>query len=424
VFRALSILLLLVAPLVAQEPDPGPPGRRVLLVDIDDVGWDLVDSTPTPTLDGLTASGRRFTRFHSSPLCSPTRARGLLGAYGSRPELGIGTIIRREAKYALPLEPFVPLPRLLVQAGRSTAKVGKWHLAPDPLVDHPQRAGFEHYSGVMGNATGITGGENYFSFRKVVDGKARRVRQRYLTSDETDDALRFVGQGVDFVWISYHAVHKPFHQPPSGLFAVGHPLQGDRDHVGAMLMALDHELGRLLEGALEAGYTVLVVSDNGSPEEIDGGKGQLTQAGVIVPAWAVGPGIEPGEERALVDWVDLYATVAELLEVPCSEANQGPDSISFAPLLFGRQRARERAWLYADRWKPNGRDPRDLGERKLWARALRDERWTLIVDEGERGRRFYDRATDPEEAHDLLTEELSAPAAEAYARLRSRLGIE
>ena len=411
------LLLLLVGAALGQTQ------ARVLLVDLDDVGYDLLAEAPTPTLDRLSREGRRFTRFHSSPLCSPTRARGLLGAYGSRPELSLGTIIRRESRYTLPLDVFVPLPRLLAEHGKTSVKVGKWHLCPDADLTHPTRAGFLLYAGVMGNPSGGSGGDNYFNFPKVVEGEVRRTRQRYLTTDETDDALRLVRAHHDLVWLSYHAVHKPFHQPPPSLHTGTRPLESDLDHVLAMLAALDRELGRLLEAALAEGYTVLVVSDNGSPEEVEGGKGRLAPEGVIVPAWAIGRGVVPGTDDTPIDWVDLYATVATLLGVPVDGEQQGPDSLSFAHRLRGEDGPRRR-YLYADRWKPNGKDPRTLEEGKLWARALRDERWTLVVDEGSVGRRLYDRAQDPDESRDLLEAELPEPARAAYVRMLAELGLE
>ena len=413
----LALKLFLAGVALGQDP------VRVLLVDVDDVGYDLLEEAETPTLDRLSREGRRFTRFHSSPLCSPTRGRGLLGAYGSRPELLLGTIIRRESHYTLPLDAFVPLPRLLAAHGKSAVKVGKWHLCPDADLTHPIRAGFVHYAGVIGNPSGGSGGDNFFNFPKVVDGEEERVRQSYLTTEETNDAIRFVRGHHDLVWLSYHAVHKPFHQPPAGLFSSSRPLQDDRDHVLAMLSALDHELGRLLEVALAEGYTVLVMSDNGSPEEVDGGKGQLSPAGVVVPAWAIGPGVEPGEDGSPIDWVDLYATVAGLLDVPVDPAREGPDSISFAHRLRGED-GPGRRYLYSDRWKPNGKDPRSLTGGRLWARCLRDERWTLLVDEGGPGHRLYDRSQDQDETVDLLEMELSGVARAAYERMLAQLDLD
>ena len=45
---------------------------RMLVVDIDDVGFDLLRETPTPTLDALERGGRLFTSFTTAPTCSPT----------------------------------------------------------------------------------------------------------------------------------------------------------------------------------------------------------------------------------------------------------------------------------------------------------------------------------------------------------------
>ncbi|MDA1267464.1 MAG: sulfatase-like hydrolase/transferase, partial [Planctomycetota bacterium] len=219
--RTLLFLLLLSGAPDRRAQEPQAPveeaSPRLLLIDLDDVGFDLLEVTETPFLDQLSENGRRFTRFHSSPLCSPTRARALLGAYGSRPGIALGTIIRRESRYALPLDVYAPLPTVLGAAGKGSAKVGKWHLAPDADLSHPNRAGFESYEGVIGNPSGGSGGDNYYNFPKVTDGDEQRVRERYLTQDETNDALRRVREHTDFVWLSYHAVHKPFHQPPPDL---------------------------------------------------------------------------------------------------------------------------------------------------------------------------------------------------------------
>ena len=372
-----------------------------------------------PSIDALASKGMQFSNCFSSPLCTPTRAQFITGRYGFR------TGIDELASQTVKLDPTkeVTLAKILKEAGYDTAVTGKWHLCPDADRTHPNRAGFARYAGVIGNPSGGSGGDNYFNFPKVVDGEETRTRQRYLTTDETDDALAFVRAGHDLVWLSYHAVHKPFHQPPGDVFSAGEPLRTDHDHVRAMLGALDRELGRLLGVALAEGYTVLVVSDNGSPEEVGGGKGQLSPAGVIVPAWAIGPGVTPGVDDAPIDWVDLYATIAALLDVPREGADEGPDSISFAHRLRGEE-GPGRRYLYADRWKPNGKDPRELPEDKLWARALRDERWTLLVDEGAAGRRLYDRQEDPNETRDLLTGELTDEAAAALARMLAELGLE
>ena len=176
----------------------------------DDMGVDTVasyglgESPPmTTNLDDLARNGVRFTNFWSQPICSPTRATIITGRYGFR--TGIGRAITNRGP--LPEPPEIPewalpnvtpgmggdmgmgggglqsLPRpglgvdefTLTQAfdanehlGYSTAAIGKWHLADadNGWLDHPNRIGFDHFSG------GITGAvESYFAWNKVVDGE-------------------------------------------------------------------------------------------------------------------------------------------------------------------------------------------------------------------------------------------------------------
>lgn len=375
--------------------------QRVLLVDLDDVGWDIVDETPTPTLDRLAAEGRTFTGFYTHPLCSPTRASLYQGAYSSHRDVLCGTPVNANGQYELPLGPLQSLGQLLVDAGRTTAKVGKWHLCPDARPTHPNEAGWRYYAGNLENLRPSLG-ESYYGFRKVVQGQWGWV-DKYLTTDETDDGVASVRAGFDLVSVSYHAIHTPFQLPPPDLYS-GPPPTNNADLARAMLVALDKELGRLVEAALGAGYTVLVFSDNGTPEQIGGEKGHVTRGGVNVPMWAIGPGVAPGLDGGLVHSADLYATVCDLLGVPRPLPRlQGPDSRSFAARLGGATTP-TRAFVYSDRWQPNGNDPRDgLPGSNVWRRGLRFGGWSLLVEDKDHpGLRFFDRVNDPREEVDLV----------------------
>lgn len=70
----------------ASRPRPGTP--NVLVILLDDVGYAQVGSfgglIKTPNIDALAASGLRYTNFHATPLCSPTRAALLAGRNPAR----------------------------------------------------------------------------------------------------------------------------------------------------------------------------------------------------------------------------------------------------------------------------------------------------------------------------------------------------
>jgi hypothetical protein len=125
-----------------QQPAPAvtaPAGApNVLLILVDDAGYGQTGTfgglIPTPTLDSLASSGLRFTRFHVTALCSPTRAALLTGRNSHA--VGMGTITNWSNGFpgytaSIPKSAaFVS--EILRQNGYATASIGKWHLIPDP----------------------------------------------------------------------------------------------------------------------------------------------------------------------------------------------------------------------------------------------------------------------------------------------------
>lgn len=378
---------------------------RVLLVDIDDVGFDLLRETNTPTLDWIEANGRFFTSFTTSPLCSPTRAMVNTGAYPSHPDLLVGGLVRDNSDDAMPLGPLRTLASIVTDEGYTTAKVGKWHLATSDLPEHVRQAGWQSYAGVIANL----GSQSTFRrFDKTINGVTSQVIGRYLTTDETDDGIRCVRAGIDLVSVSYHAPHKPYHAPPGHLHSET-DLSTERAQARAMLEACDTELARLLGAALARGYVVIVFADNGTSHAIGGDKGRVRDGGVVVPMWAVGPGVVPGVEPTPLGAQDLYATVAELLGVDTSAPDRGPHSRSFVRALRGN--AAYRRWSYVDRFATIGADPRASGE--AWLRMVRGTRFKLIRDTTSAREILIDLENDPDESVDLLDSLPLAPDAAA-----------
>jgi arylsulfatase A-like enzyme len=257
---------------------------------------------------------------------------------------------------------------------------------------------------------------SYERYVKVTNGVSG-TGTTYITTDETDDAIALVTGGVDLVSVSYHAPHAPWHEPPAHLHSIA-PITSDHDRARAMLQAADRELGRLLGVALPLGYTVIVYMDNGTATPLGGGKGTVYDTGVRVPCFAIGPGVVPGVDSTPCGVVDLYATVLELLEVDRTGPTFGPHSRSLVPLLEGRPDGRR--WAYAERFGPNGLDPRTTPV--AWRRAVRGERYKLVRNQGIPGDRLFDLWADPVEHFDLLSAGALAPeAAGALALFRDVL---
>ncbi len=149
------------APLKAPEGAP-----NVLLILLDDAGYAQTATfgglIPTPTLDALASHGLRYTRFHVTALCSPTRAALLTGR--NNHAVGMGTIVNWASDYpgyngSIPKSAaFVS--EILRENGYATASIGKWHLIPDaettlagPYDHWPTHQGFDYFYGFIGAET-------------------------------------------------------------------------------------------------------------------------------------------------------------------------------------------------------------------------------------------------------------------------------
>jgi arylsulfatase len=145
-------------------PPAGAP--NVLLIITDDAGYG-VDSTfggviPTPALDRIAANGLRYTNFHSTALCSPTRAALITGR--NHHSVGYGVIAEQATGYpgydSVITKDKATIGRILTDNGYHTAWFGKNHNTPEyqssqagPFDQWPTGMGFEYFYGFMGGDT-------------------------------------------------------------------------------------------------------------------------------------------------------------------------------------------------------------------------------------------------------------------------------
>lgn len=152
------------------EPTPGikaPEGApNVLLIMTDDTGFGSGSTfggpVPMPTLDALAANGLVYNRFHTTALCSPTRAALLTGR--NHHSVGFGTLAELSTGYPgydgrLP-KSAATIGGVLRQNGYSTSWFGKNHNTPPkditpvgPFDRWPTGLGFEEFYGFMGGET-------------------------------------------------------------------------------------------------------------------------------------------------------------------------------------------------------------------------------------------------------------------------------
>ena len=145
-----------------------PPKRapNILLIMTDDQGYG-VSSTfggviPTPTLDRLAKAGLRYTHFHSTSLCSPSRAALLTGR--NHHSAGFGVLAEQSTGYpgydAIIGREDASIGEILKENGYATSWFGKNHNTPDyeqslsgPFAQWPSGMGFEYFYGFMGGET-------------------------------------------------------------------------------------------------------------------------------------------------------------------------------------------------------------------------------------------------------------------------------
>jgi arylsulfatase A-like enzyme len=211
-------------------PPAGAP--NVVVVLLDDVGYAQFGAygsdIATPTFDRLAAAGRRYANFHTTALCSPTRACLLTGR--NHHSNGMARVVELAAGFpgynaTIPKENGF-LPEILRLHGYATFAVGKWHLTPatqmsagSPRDKWPLGRGFDRYYGFMGGET------DQYHPELVCDNQPieppRTPEEGYhLTEDLADHAIRYVAdlRGTSpstpfLLWFAPGACHAP-HQAP------------------------------------------------------------------------------------------------------------------------------------------------------------------------------------------------------------------
>ncbi len=143
------------------RPPKGAP--NIVFILIDDAGYGQFGTfggqVPTPALDRVAADGLRYTRFHTTALCSPTRAALLTGR--NHHSTGNGVITEAATGYdgytGIIGKNVGTIAEVLRQYGYATAWFGKNHNTPDwetsqvgPFDRWPSGLGFDYFYGFMG----------------------------------------------------------------------------------------------------------------------------------------------------------------------------------------------------------------------------------------------------------------------------------
>lgn len=203
---------------------------NVLIVLIDDMGFGQSSAfggpISMPTVERLASGGLRYNQFHTTALCSPTRAALLTGRNHHMNNLGSIT----ETATAFPGQTgqrpnsVAPLAEMLRLNGYSTAAFGKshetaaWELSPSGPTDRwPTRSGFDKFYGFIGGETNQWAPLLYDGMNQV---EPSRDPNYHFMTDMTDKAIAWVQYQKSltpdkpfFVYFAPGATHAPHHVP-------------------------------------------------------------------------------------------------------------------------------------------------------------------------------------------------------------------
>lgn len=280
-------------------PPAGAP--NVVMVVLDDVGYAQLgcygSDISTPAIDALAAEGVRFTNFHVTPLCSPTRACLLTGR--NHHSVGMGMITGFPSGFPHGRESVskkaAMVSEVLRRRGYGTYAAGKWHLAPmgemtpaGPFENWPLAHGFDRFYGFLGGET------DQYRPNLVADNRIvvpPRDDSYHVSEDLVDQCIEMLAghrSGAPdrpfFLYLAFGACHGPLQAPEPYLRRYRGSYDDGWDKVRARWFARQHDIGLLPYG------TGLAPRNHG------------------VPAWEGLPG---AERRMLARYQEVFAAFLE-----------------------------------------------------------------------------------------------------------------
>jgi arylsulfatase A-like enzyme len=209
---------------------PSKSAPNILLIMTDDAGYGVPSTfggvIPTPALDRIAKAGLRYTQFHSTALCSPTRAALITGR--NHHSSGFGVISEQATGYpgydSIITKDKATIGEILKENGYATSWFGKNHNTPTylyslagPFDQWPSGMGFDYFYGFMG---GETNQWTPFLFRDHTPIFPWIGKPGYnLITDMADEAIKYLTE------LNAAAPEKPFflYYVPGGTHAPHHP---------------------------------------------------------------------------------------------------------------------------------------------------------------------------------------------------------
>ncbi len=380
----------------------------------------------TPNLDRFYHLSTRFTDFHVSPTCAPTRSAIFSGRHEFRN--GVTHTIKERERMALSTTTFV---KLMHQSGYGTGIFGKWHLGDEDAYQ-PYHRGFSevfiHGAGGIGQsypgscADFPPNRENRYFDCHVLANDTIVKTKGFCTDVFFQAALGWIKKQREaetpyFAYISTNAPHGPMIAPErykQRFLDLGY--DGNTAGRYGMIENLDTNFGLLMDklDAWDAWDDTLVIfmTDNGQAGRgarrygertklftagFKSGKGSPYEGGTHVPAFWRWKGVlgEGVDIPALTAHIDLYKTFCTLAGIDLPEGIQKIDGRSLVPLLEDPEAPWEDRHLFTHqgRWE-KGSHP---NASKFKNCAVRTTRWRLVNNA-----ELYDITVDPYETTNVI----------------------
>ena len=374
----------------------------------------------TPHLDDFYNESVRFTNFHVSTTCAPTRGALMTGRHTNRLNV-FHTISGR----SLLFEDERLLPQVLAENGYTNGMFGKWHLG-DNYPFRPEDRGFHEV--VRHGGGGITQGPDYWGNDYFDDtywhnGQTEKY-EGYCTNVFFTEALKFIEDNKDnpfFCYISTNAPHGPLNVPKEYLdmYTDVDDIEDRFKRFYGMITNIDDNFKVLQEKLDELGLTgntiLVFMTDNGTAggnrvydAGMRGSKGSEYEGGHRVPffiRWPEG-GLSGGKDiNNLVAHYDILPTIVDLLGLDFTPVKP-LDGISLKPLLKGKSENWPNRILYMDTQRAQ-----NLVKYRRY--SVMDDDWRLV-----NSTELYNMKNDLAQTDNVIDQypEVASRLAEGYER--------
>ncbi|CAN5576204.1 arylsulfatase [soil metagenome] len=399
---------------------------NIILIMTDDQGYgDLAclgnPHIKTPNLDRLHKESVRFTDFHVSPTCAPTRSALLTGRHEFKN--GVTHTINERERMTLTA---TTLPQILKTAGYTTGIFGKWHLGDEDEYQ-PGKRGFDEvyihgcggigqsYPGSCGDAPG-----NKYTNPVLRHNGTFVATKGYCTDLFFNQATKWIdatkGKQPFFAYITPNAPHAPLDCPPGSDTPYAGKVPAPVAKFYGMIANIDANVGTLLdklaEWKIDRDTLVIFMTDNGTATGskvfnagMRGAKNSPHTGGTRVPAFWRWAGTLPAgvDVPPLTCHYDVLPTLVVLagakLEGDVAKQVEGR---SLLPLLNdAKAEWTDRTFVtHVGRWQKD-----QVEGAKHAGASIRDSRWMLVWD-GKKPAELYDLKTDPGETTDVAAKHL------------------